>query len=160
MHPKARRAASQEAWPNTGQTLGNAAQARCDRSNIGAIFAKFRAGLTHIWQGIAEAEVLTGTAMASAAVGPGAAVLHGRRGRPPGHPVLHHASGAWHSARLFAANVDSTPGCLVSDSDFPSAHAGSGRRQPGREGLHRFAPPLSFTWSIRCGMACCARAVQ
>jgi hypothetical protein len=50
-HPKARRAASQEAWPNTGQTLGNAAPARYDRSNIGAIFAKFRSELTHMITG-------------------------------------------------------------------------------------------------------------
>jgi hypothetical protein len=53
-HPKALRAASQEAWPDTGQTLGNAAQARCDRSNISAIFAKFLGQLTHIRQRAAE----------------------------------------------------------------------------------------------------------
>jgi len=48
LHPKALRAASQEAWPHPAQTLGNAAQARYDRSNISAIFAKFRGELTHI----------------------------------------------------------------------------------------------------------------
>jgi hypothetical protein len=50
-------------------------------------------------------------------------------GGRPGIPVLHHASGAWRGARLFAANVDSTQGCFVPDSGFPSriseADAGS-----------------------------------
>jgi hypothetical protein len=61
-HPKALRAASQEAWPDTGQTLGNAAQARCDRSNIGAIFAKFRGEFTHIRQGAGKPECPSGIA--------------------------------------------------------------------------------------------------
>jgi hypothetical protein len=55
-HPKALRAASQEAWPNTGQTLGNVEQARYDRSNVGAIFAKFRSEMTHIWQGAGKSD--------------------------------------------------------------------------------------------------------
>jgi hypothetical protein len=48
LHPKARRAASQEAWPHTGKTSEIAALARYDRSNTSAIFAKFHGELTHI----------------------------------------------------------------------------------------------------------------
>ena len=66
-HPKALRAASQEAWPDRGQTLGNAVQARYDRSNIGAIFAKFRGELTHMitggarWHGMRRPPLRTST---------------------------------------------------------------------------------------------------
>ena len=44
--------------------------------------------------------------------------------RPPQEaaprPLLHHADGGWHGARLFHGQVDSTPRRLARDSVSPS----------------------------------------
>jgi len=58
-HPKALRAASQEAWPDRAQTLGNVEASSVRSEQYGAIFVKFRGEMTHIWQGLRTGEWLT-----------------------------------------------------------------------------------------------------
>jgi len=85
-HPKVLRAAPQEAWGETGQTLGDAAQTQCDRSNIGAIFAKFRGRIdSHLTR-----------------AGKGSESLHAQIGLRPASQrsaPLTRQDGPWHPAQ-------------------------------------------------------------
>ena len=66
-HPRTLRAASQEAWPGKAQTLGNVKAGSVRSEQYGAIFAKFRGKMAHIWQGfrsgLRSGEWLTGSRM-------------------------------------------------------------------------------------------------
>ena len=55
-HPKARHAASQEAWPEWRQTLGNVKRRA---ARFGATFIKFCGEMTYIWQGLRSGQWLT-----------------------------------------------------------------------------------------------------
>jgi len=117
-----------------------------------------RAELTHIWQGAAR-RAPAGPRGRERADGPWATVLHGHNGWPL--PAFRFSTPGCRrcGAPCFAGPDGFNARVSHPRFGFPLGHAGSGR-SPGREGLKRFAAPLSSTWSMHCGMTCCARAVQ